>query len=42
MRNQEKELVNRFSGQFEKVNTFMTESVDHLKQESKQLQERFQ
>ena len=41
MRNQEKDLVNRFSGQFEEVNDFMTKSVDHLKDEAKVLQERF-
>ena len=41
MRNQEKDLVNRFSGQFEEVNDFMTKSVDHLKEEAKTLQERF-
>ena len=41
MRQQEKELVNRFSGQFEQVNAFVTESVDHLKKEAKSLQERF-
>ena len=42
MRNQEKDLVNRFSGQFNEVNDFMTKSVNHLKQEAKTLQERFQ
>ena len=41
MRNQEKDLVNKFSGQFEEVNEFMTQSVDHLKDEAKILQERF-
>jgi len=41
MRNQEKELVNRFSGQFDQVNEFMNNSVDHLKAEAKTLQERF-
>jgi len=34
MRAQEKDLVNRFSGQFEEVNQFMTNSVDHLKAEA--------
>ena len=42
MRQQEKELVNRFSGQFEEVHEFMTKSVNHLKSEAKSLQERFQ
>ena len=42
MRAQEKDLVNRFSGQFEEVNEFVTKSVDHLKAEAKSLQERFQ
>ena len=42
MRNQEKDLVNRFSGQFNEVNDFMNKSVNHLKQEAKTLQERFQ
>ena len=42
MRAQEKDLVNRFSGQFEEVNEFMTKSVEHLKAEAKSLQERFQ
>ena len=42
MRQQEKELVSRFSGQFEEVHEYMTKSVDHLKAEAKQLQERFQ
>ena len=41
MRNQEKELVNRFSGQFDEVNEFMTKSVNHLKSEAKTLQDRF-
>lgn len=41
MRAQEKDLVNRFSGQFEEVNEFVTKSVDHLKSEAKSLQERF-
>lgn len=41
MRKQEKELVNRFSGQFEEVNSFVKESVDFLKKEAASLQERF-
>ena len=35
MRQQEKELVSRFSGQFEEVHEYMTKSVDHLKAEAK-------
>lgn len=42
MRAQEKDLVNRFSGQFEEVNDFVTKSVEHLKGEAKSLQDRFQ
>lgn len=41
MRKQEKELVNRFSGQFEEVNAFVKESVDFLKQEAASLQDKF-
>jgi len=41
MRQQEKELVNRFSGQFEEVHEFVTKSVNHLKSEAKSLQDRF-
>lgn len=41
MRQQEKELVNRFSGQFNEVNDFMTKSVDFLKKEAKNTNEKF-
>jgi len=42
MRNQEKELVNRFSGQFDEVHNFVTKSVKELKDEAASLQSRFQ
>ena len=42
MRQQEKELVGKFSGQFDEVNDFMTKSVNHLKNEAQTLQDRFQ
>ena len=41
MRKQEKELVNRFSGQFEEVNAFVKESIDFLKKEATDLQAKF-
>ena len=37
MRAQKKDLVNRFSGQSEEVNEFVTKSVNHLKGEAKSL-----
>lgn len=41
MRAQEKDLVNRFTGQFDMVNEFVNKSVDYLKKEAATLQERF-